>query len=100
MTRSNPAKRTLVESALVEGNSIDSIVRITGVATPKILNLIEETGCACAAYHHRHVRGIKARRIHKTLRVTPAMEAEIADDDCSMEELGLILEQHEQVQAA
>ncbi|MGA7343496.1 MAG: IS1 family transposase [Terracidiphilus sp.] len=36
---------------------------MTGAAKHTVLKLQEEIGCACAAYHHRHVRGLKARRI-------------------------------------
>jgi IS1 family transposase len=56
-------KRVQVIAALVEGSSINSIVRMTGVAKHTILKLLEDVGCACAAYHHRHVRGLRARRI-------------------------------------
>ena len=63
MNRLNTAKRVQVVSALVEGSSINSIVRMTGVAKHTILKLLEDMGCACAAYHHRNVRGLKARRI-------------------------------------
>jgi IS1 family transposase len=50
-------------SALIEGASVNAIVRMTGTAKHTILKLLEDMGCACAAYHHRHVRGLKARRI-------------------------------------
>jgi len=63
MNRLNTAKRAQVIASLVEGGSINSIVRITGVAKHTILNLLEDMGCACAAYHHRYVRGLKSRRI-------------------------------------
>ena len=32
------------------GNSINAIVRMTGVAKHTVLKLIEDMGCACAAY--------------------------------------------------
>lgn len=63
MNRLNTAKRVQVVAALVEGSSINSIVRMTGVAKHTILKLIEDMGCACAAYHHRHVRGLRVRRL-------------------------------------
>jgi hypothetical protein len=47
-------KRVQVIAALVEGSSINSIVRMTGVAKHTILKLLEDVGCACAAYHHVH----------------------------------------------
>jgi IS1 family transposase len=63
MNRLSVAKRVQVVAALVEGSSINSIVRMTGVSKPTILKLIEDMGCACAAYHHRDVRGLKVRRL-------------------------------------
>lgn len=36
---------------------------MTGVAKHTVLNLIEDMGCACAAYHHRNVRGLRIRRL-------------------------------------
>jgi IS1 family transposase len=56
-------KRIQVVAALVEGSSINSIVRMTGVAKHTILKLLEDMGCACAAYHHRHVQGLRSHRI-------------------------------------
>lgn len=63
MNRLNTAKRVQVVSALVEGNSINAIVRMTGVAKHTVLKLIEDMGCACATYHHRNVRNLKVRRL-------------------------------------
>jgi IS1 family transposase len=36
---------------------------MTGVAKHTVLKLVEDMGCACAAYHHRNVRGLKVRRL-------------------------------------
>jgi IS1 family transposase len=47
----------------VEGNSINSIVRMTGVAKHTILKLLEDVGCAVAAFHDAHIRNVSARRI-------------------------------------
>src|ERR1035441_6476780 len=63
MNRLNAEKRTQVVAALVEGSSINSIVRMTGVAKHTVLKLLEDMGCACAAYHHRHIRGLRVRRL-------------------------------------
>ncbi len=63
MNRLSTAKRVQVVSALVEGNSINAICRMTGVAKHTVLKLIEDMGCACAEYHHRNVRGLKVRRL-------------------------------------
>lgn len=61
MNRLSTSKRVQVVAALVEGNSINSIVRMTGVAKHTVLKLIEDMGCACAEYHHRNVRNLKVR---------------------------------------
>jgi IS1 family transposase len=63
MNRLHTTKRVQVVAALVEGNSINAIVRMTGVAKHTILKLIEDMGCACASYHHRHVRNLNVRRL-------------------------------------
>ena len=63
MNRLNTEKRVQVISALVEGSSINAILRMTGVAKHTVLKLLEDMGCACAAYHHRSVRDLRARRI-------------------------------------
>ena len=62
MNQLSISKRVHIVSALVEGSSINSIVRMTGVAKHTVLKLLEDMGCACAAYHHRHVRGLRARQ--------------------------------------
>ncbi len=50
-------------AALVEGNSIRATVRMTGVAKNTIVKLLNDLGCACAAYHNKHVRNLRSRRI-------------------------------------
>jgi IS1 family transposase len=85
MNRLPPSRQVAVVAALVEGSSINSIVRMTGVAKHTILKLLEDMGCACAAYHHRHVRGLRSRRIQcdeiwqfvgaKQKNVTPEQKA-------------------------
>ncbi len=56
-------KRTAVIAALVEGNSIRATVRMTGVAKNTVAKLLVEIGQVCSAYHDKHVRNVKARRI-------------------------------------
>ena len=77
-------KRVQVVSALVEGVSINAIVRMTGIAKHTVLNLLRDIGCACAAYHHRHVRNVRVCRLQcdeiwafvgaKKKNVTPEQE--------------------------
>src|SRR5664280_826451 len=78
------AKRTQVIAALVEGNSINSTCRMLGVGKHTVLRLLEDAGCACAAYHHSHVRNVRVRRLQcdeiwqfigaKRKNVTPEQE--------------------------
>lgn len=63
MNRLSTQKRTQVISALVEGVSINATCRMTGAAKHTVLKLLEDMGCAAAAYHHRHVRNLKVRRL-------------------------------------
>ena len=63
MNRLSTDKRIQVVSALVEGNSVNAIVRMTGVAKHSVLNLLRDIGCAAAAYHHHQVRGVRVRRL-------------------------------------
>ena len=56
-------KRKAVIAALVEGSSINSIVRMTGVAKTTILRLLRDMGCACAKYHNDHVRALKPKSV-------------------------------------
>src|SRR5260370_4331421 len=63
MNRLPASKRVVILSALVEGNSINSIVRMTGVSKHTVLNLLEDVGCAAAAYHDDQIRNVHARRV-------------------------------------
>lgn len=63
MNRLSMAKRAQVVMALVEGSSIRSTCRMTGVAKGTILSLLADLGTACAQYHDKHVRGVAAQRI-------------------------------------
>ena len=49
-------KKVAVISALVEGCSVRSTVRMTGVAKGTILGLLAEVGTACAEFHNVMVR--------------------------------------------
>lgn len=63
MKQLDNSRRAQVVRLLIEGNSIRSTVRITGVAKNTIVKLLMELGCACAEYHNRHVLGLKVRRM-------------------------------------
>lgn len=51
--------RARVVAALVEGNSIRSTSRMTGVARNTVAKLLVDLGTGCAEYHHRHVRNLR-----------------------------------------
>ena len=56
-------QRTAVLACLVEGNSILSTRRMTGVAKGTVLKLLAQAGEAAVEYMDREVRGITARRV-------------------------------------
>lgn len=63
MNRLPIERRVQVINSLVEGNSVRSTVRLTGVAKGTILKLLAEVGRACAEYQHRTLRNLTCRRI-------------------------------------
>jgi len=63
MNRLPFSKQVAVVTALVEGNSIRATGRMTGVAKGTILTLLEDIGQACADFHDRTVRNVRARRV-------------------------------------
>lgn len=56
-------KKVQILHMLVEGNSINSTSRMTGVSKVTILKLLVDTGKACEAFHNETVTFIKAARI-------------------------------------
>jgi IS1 family transposase len=56
-------QKTRVVAALVEGNSVRSTVRMTGVAKNTVLKLVLDLADACAAYHDKNVRRLRVRRL-------------------------------------
>ena len=63
MNKLSKEKRAAPVRALVEGVGVNSTVRMTGVSKPTILNLLRDLGEGCAAYHDKHVRGLKLERV-------------------------------------
>ncbi len=62
MNKLSTEKRAQILSMLVEGMSMRSITRITGVSINTVAKLLNDAGSACAAYHDARVRGIKGNR--------------------------------------
>jgi IS1 family transposase len=63
MNKLSRQKRAQVVAALVEGNSINSTVRMTGVHKTTILHLLASLGNACADYQDRTLVNLKCKRI-------------------------------------
>lgn len=63
MNKLNVSKRAQVIAALVEGNSIRSTVRMTGVAKNTIVKLLADIGDACWTYQDKHLRNLPCKRI-------------------------------------
>jgi hypothetical protein len=62
MNQLSTAKPTQVIAALVEGNSINATCRMLGVGKHTVLRLLEDAGCACAAFHDANVRNLRVTR--------------------------------------
>ena len=56
-------KQVQIVSALVEGNSIRSTARMTGVSKDTVVKLLVNVGRACWDFHDSTVVGIKSKRI-------------------------------------
>ncbi len=79
-------RRTQIVAALCEGNSVRSTCRTTGAALHTVLKILNEMGCACAAYHDANVRNVRVRRLQcdeiwafvgaKRKNVSPEKEAD------------------------
>ncbi len=63
MNKLNIEKQKQVIAALVEGNSIRSTVRMTGVAKNTIVKLLADVGKACAEYQDKTLRNLTCKRI-------------------------------------
>ncbi len=63
MNRLSTAKQVAVISALVEGCSVRSTSRLTGVAKGTILRLLARVGRACAEYQSAAIRNVPAHRV-------------------------------------
>ena len=84
MNKLSSEQQTKVVAALVEGNSIRSTSRMTGVARNTVTTLLLDIAEACAAKHDRYVRNVRVRRLQcdeiwafvgaKKKNVTPEQE--------------------------
>src|SRR5688572_6763046 len=63
MNQLSPERRAQVVSALVEGNSLRAVARMTGTHRTAIQKLLVELGAACSAYQDRVMRNLTCKRI-------------------------------------
>ena len=63
MNQLSSEKRTQIVAALVEGNSIRSIVRMTGASKNTIAKLLIELGAACSEYLNKTLVNLNSKRI-------------------------------------
>jgi lambda repressor-like predicted transcriptional regulator len=56
-------RRAQVIAALVEGNSIRSVSRMTGVARNTVMSLLVAVGAACAEYQDKALRNLSCKRV-------------------------------------
>lgn len=63
MNRLDAATRTSVISCLLEGCSIRSTVRMTGVSKKTVMRLLCEVGTVCAEYQDRMLRNLPTKRL-------------------------------------
>jgi IS1 family transposase len=63
MNKTSNADRVRVIASLIEGNSIASTVRMTGIAKTTILRLIKQLADACQQFHDDKVKGLTSQRI-------------------------------------
>ncbi len=63
MNRLSNERRVQVVRALVEGNSIRSTTRMTGVAKGTVLKLLADLGAVCVAFHDASARNLGSVRV-------------------------------------
>ena len=63
MNRLSSEDRTAIISALVEGNSIRSTARMTGVSRNTVDKLLRDLGLVCREYQDRVLRNLPCKRI-------------------------------------
>ena len=63
MNKLSKEKRAMVVRCLVEGNSLRSVTRITGVHRTTVMKLLCDLGEACSRYQDKTFRNLKCERI-------------------------------------
>jgi IS1 family transposase len=63
MNKLSTEKRTQIVAALVEGNSMRAVSRMTGVARNTINSLLVDLGTACSEYQDKAFRNLSCKRV-------------------------------------
>src|SRR5215207_2874329 len=63
MNKLSTEERSRVVSALVEGNSLRSITRMTGVHRTTVMKLLADLGRACSIYQDQAFRTLTCKKI-------------------------------------
>ncbi len=63
MNKLNCGERTAVIAALVEGNSLRAVARMTGVHRTTVMKLLCDLGRACSEYQDKVFRNLPCKRI-------------------------------------
>jgi len=63
MNKLNTEERARIVAAMVEGNSLRSVSRMTGNSLVTILKLLADFGAVCAEHHNALVRNVSAARV-------------------------------------
>ena len=63
MNKLSTEERSRVVSALVEGNSLRSITRMTGVHRTTVMKLLADLGRACSVYQDKALRNLRCNKI-------------------------------------
>jgi IS1 family transposase len=63
MNKLSTEERTRIVAALVEGNSLRAISRMTGVSRNTVNKLLVDLGTACSIYQDKALRNLKCKRI-------------------------------------
>lgn len=81
MNRLSTAERARVINYLIEGCSLRSTMRLTGVAKKTVSRILVETGEACAAYHDKIMRNLpcKVIQVDEIWSFTYAKQANIPE---------------------
>jgi IS1 family transposase len=85
MNKLSTEERKRVVAALVEGNSLRAVTRMTGVHRTTVMRLLVDLGCACSDYQDKAFRNLQCKRIQcdeiwsfvgaKEKNCTPKMKA-------------------------